>query len=115
MICPECERPLKIGGHPLRGRRVHCNNCKAKLVVVGVKPLELEVAVPANRNAKSKKEAGVVETVCPQCDHMIKLSHRSRQGERVVCAVCHTQLAVVSTDPLELDVASMIKSWHNRW
>ena len=115
MICPECERPLKFGGHPHRGQRIHCNNCKAKLVVTGVKPLELEIAVPANRVAKPKKEAGTVESICPQCDHIIKLSRRSRPGEKTVCKICHTQLEVIGIDPLELDVIQTIKSRHKRW
>jgi hypothetical protein len=80
IICPECESPLKFGGHPHRGQRVHCARCKASLVVVGVKPPELEVVTPANQAPKSKKQAGMVETTCPQCDYMLKLSNRLRQG-----------------------------------
>ncbi|MFC1976051.1 hypothetical protein ACFLXQ_06610 [Chloroflexota bacterium] len=115
MICPECERPLKFGGHPHRGQRIHCNNCKIKLIVAGVKPLKLEAAIPANHAAKSKKETGIVEAICPQCDHILKLSRRYRQGEKTVCNVCHTKLEIVGIDPLELDVAQTIKSRHNRW
>jgi uncharacterized paraquat-inducible protein A len=114
LICPECESPLKFGGQLHRGKRIHCARCKASLEVVDVKPPVLEIAAPANRPAKSKKEAGVIETMCPQCDHIIKLSRRSRPGEKIVCAVCHTQLQIISVDPLELDIAQMIKSPHKR-
>lgn len=114
MICPECERPLKFGGHPHPGQRIHCNRCKAELVVVGVKPLELEAATSAHRAVKPKKGAGIIEMSCPQCDHILKLNRRARQGEKLACGVCHTQLEVVSTDPLELDVVQMIKSRNNR-
>ena len=115
IICPECESPLRFSGHPHRGQRVHCARCKANLIVVDVKPPELEVVTSANQATKSKKETGMVETTCPQCDYMLKLSNRSRPGEKIVCSVCHTQLEVVGTDPLELDIARMIKPRHNRW
>lgn len=115
LICPECESPLKFGGQLHRGKRIHCARCKASLEVVDVKPPVLEIATPANRTARSKKEAGIIETMCPQCDHTIKLSRRSRLGEKIVCAVCHTQLEIIGTDPLELDVAQTAKSRHNRW
>lgn len=106
LICPECERPLKFSGHPHRGQRINCNNCKAKLLVVGVKPFELDLAVPP-RAAKSRKETGIVEISCPQCDHTIRPSRRARQSEKMVCSICHTQLEVINSDPLELDVAQI--------
>ena len=115
IICPECESPLKFGGQLHRGKRIHCARCKASLIVVDVKPPVLEIAVSANRTAKSKKDAGITETVCPQCDHVLRLNNRSRPGEKMVCHVCHTQLEVISTDPIELDVARTIKPQHNRW
>jgi uncharacterized paraquat-inducible protein A len=59
----------------------------------------------ANHAAKPKKGAGVFETNCPQCDHMIKLSSRSQPGEKILCPVCHTQLEIVGTNPVELDLA----------
>jgi uncharacterized paraquat-inducible protein A len=114
MICPECEQPLKFGGHPHRGQRIGCNRCKANLVVVGVKPLELEIATSANRAVKSKKGAGIIEISCPQCEHSLKLSRRVRQGEKVMCGVCHTQLEVIGTEPPELDIAQMKKFRNNR-
>lgn len=110
IICPECESPLKFGGQLHRGKRIHCARCKASLIVVDVKPPILEIATSANRAAKPKKEAGTIETMCPQCDHVLKLSSRTRLGEKMVCHICHTQLEVVSIDPLELDVARTIKS-----
>jgi lysine biosynthesis protein LysW len=111
--CPECEHPLKLGNHPHRGQRIVCPRCKTNLVVVDINPLNLDLAMLVNHSAKLKKKSNVVEAACPECDHLIKLNARSREGEQLLCDACHTRLEVVSTNPLELDVATTVNLKHN--
>ena len=114
-FCPECEHPLKLKGRPHRGQRIVCPRCQSNLVVVSLNPLNLELAMLANRSPKLKKELNVIEASCPECEHIIKLSARTRMGEQITCDSCHTPLEVVSTNPLELDVAMTDNSSPNHW
>jgi len=108
VACPECSRALKLGSHPHRGQRIVCPRCKRNLVVVDLNPINLDLATSSKLSARPKKKAQVVTAACPECDHLLKLSPRSRAGEQMVCDACDTMLEVVSTDPLELDVATLV-------
>ncbi len=44
-------------------------------------------------------------TNCTECDETIELTGRGRIGQKVVCPNCGASLEVVSTEPLELDLA----------
>lgn len=114
ILCPECESLVKLGGKPHRGQKIRCPRCQSNLVVIGVKPIELDVVTPDNQSTKSKKSSNLVEVACPECDHFVKLSSRSRKGEQVVCDACLTPLEVVDTDPLELDVSTAPDHWRQR-
>jgi lysine biosynthesis protein LysW len=113
--CPECEHPLKLGGRPHRGQRIVCPRCQSGLVVVSLNPLNLELAMLVNHSPKLRKELNVIEASCPECEHLIKLSARTREGEQITCDRCHTSLEVVGTDPFELDVAVTDNPRHNHW
>lgn len=115
VLCPECENPIKLGGKPHRGQKTHCPRCKSNLVVVGLKPIDLEVMASDHHSTKLKKLSNLIEVACPKCDHSIKLSSRSRQGEQIVCDACLTHLEVASTDPLELDVSTAPKLRYQGW
>jgi lysine biosynthesis protein LysW len=99
-FCPECDHRLKVGGRPFKGQRLHCPECEVNLVVTSLNPLEVEAAL-----AHSKPKANTMEVACPECDAFIKLSVRSRKGQQTVCPTCQTTLEVVTTNPLELDIA----------
>ena len=42
-------------------------------------------------------------TECPNCDELIKVNFPIKIGANVKCSMCHEDLIVISTDPLELD------------
>lgn len=44
-------------------------------------------------------------TQCTECDETIELAGRGRIGQKVVCPNCGASLEIVSTEPLELDLA----------
>jgi uncharacterized paraquat-inducible protein A len=112
-FCPECEYPLKLGSHPHQGQRIVCPRCQSGLVVVSLNPLNLELAMLVNHSTKLKKELNVIEASCPECEHLIKLSTHTREGEQMRCDRCHTRLEVIGTNPLELDVAMTDNLRHN--
>jgi lysine biosynthesis protein LysW len=41
-FCPECEHSLNLGAQPYEGQQVICPECRARLEVVSLKPLELD-------------------------------------------------------------------------
>lgn len=111
-FCPECGQRLKLGTHPFKGQRVLCSACETNLSIVSLNPLELEVAMSSHR--AGRKKSNTVEVACPECETSIRLSARAREGQQVLCDECDTLLEVVSTDPLELDIAIMIDIKSNR-
>lgn len=43
--------------------------------------------------------------LCVECDAELNIGGRVRIGQRIVCPSCGVQLEVISTHPLEVDVA----------
>ena len=103
--CPECGHRLKLGNHLHKGQRVTCPDCESKLVVVSLKPVELDSALLVNRSTRVTKKSHTIEALCPECDSLIKLNTHNVLGYRLKCSSCNTLLEVVDTNPFELDVA----------
>ena len=103
--CPECNRRLKVGAHPYLDQRLRCSGCETNLVVVSLRPLELDVDLLNRRTKKTNKRPHTVEIPCPECENGIKLNSHAHLGQQLRCPACYTTLEVVSTDPLDLDVA----------
>ena len=40
---------------------------------------------------------------CPDCDALVNVGPRPKEGQRVTCQNCGTTLEVISLQPLELD------------
>ncbi len=110
-FCPECDLILKIKGRLHEGQRTVCSRCKAKLVVTGVDPLQVEF-MDLKDAVRSKKKANMA--ICPECDQPVKLSSRARKGERVVCNACQARLTVVNVSPLELELAALVNNRRSR-
>ena len=105
VFCPDCGNRLKLGAHPRNGQRKICPGCGTRLEIVSVNPLILDahdINVPSPRTIPRKKM--VVESLCPECDHSLRLGSHPREGQQAVCPGCRTHLEVVSLDPLELDI-----------
>jgi hypothetical protein len=79
---------------------------------VALSPPELDISdsyLP--RPDAIAKRRGVVETLCIECDHSLKLGTHPRTGQQLVCPECQTLLEVVSLNPLELDIS--VTAWKN--
>jgi alpha-aminoadipate/glutamate carrier protein LysW len=48
-------------------------------------------------------------TICPECAHDMSLAQTPRLSEIVECADCHSELEVVTLDPLMLAVAPEVE------
>ncbi|MBW7882320.1 MAG: hypothetical protein H3C34_06755 [Caldilineaceae bacterium] len=46
-----------------------------------------------------------MSALCVECDAELNLSKRIRLGQRVVCPNCGVELEVISTHPIEVDIA----------
>ena len=112
-FCPECGHRLRLGPRSSKGQRILCSMCETNLTLVSLNPPEVEVSLSPLRT--SRKKGNTVEVACPECEADIRLSVNAREGQELVCEQCDTLLEVVSTDPIELDVALMINVRHNRW
>lgn len=44
-VCPECETEIHVDEEIDKGDSLHCEECDAKLEVVGLDPIELDVVV----------------------------------------------------------------------
>ena len=104
-ICPECEHRLNVGAHPFLGQKIRCPRCETGLAVINLRPLELDLPMPTSRSVRQEKKKSTVEVPCSECDHIIKLSAHARPGQQVTCPECQALLQVVSSGPLELDLA----------
>ncbi len=104
-FCPECSSRLKLGNHPRQGQRVVCSSCETNLIITNVNPLELDSLTTGGRANRPKKKNRAVEATCPECDASIKLKPHTPAGYRFSCHKCHIPLEVISTNPLEVDVA----------
>ncbi len=47
-LCPECESEIHVEEEIDKGDALHCDECDAKLEVVGLDPIELDVVVAAD-------------------------------------------------------------------
>ncbi len=104
--CPECDQQLKLGTRPYKGQKVICSACDTNLILINLRPLELEPTGSSQRSGRKKNNS--IDLACPECEALIRLSPRAREGQQIVCPDCETLLEVVSRDPIELDVALMI-------
>jgi len=52
-VCPECDEEVYVDADSEQGDHVSCDECGTSLVVVGLDPIELDIA--------DEKEAGDVE------------------------------------------------------
>ena len=43
-VCPECEAEIHVDEDVDKGEILHCEECEARLEVVGLDPIELDVA-----------------------------------------------------------------------
>jgi alpha-aminoadipate/glutamate carrier protein LysW len=43
-VCPECDEEVYVDADSEQGERVSCDECGTSLVVVGLDPIELDVA-----------------------------------------------------------------------
>lgn len=46
---------------------------------------------------------------CPECDARIAIARGTRVGEIIVCPDCHTDLEIMSLDPIELALAPEVE------
>ena len=44
-VCPQCEAEIHVDDDLDKGDSVHCEECDAKLEVVGLDPIELDLAI----------------------------------------------------------------------
>jgi uncharacterized paraquat-inducible protein A len=82
--------------------------------VVNLEPIELDIAIAATATPGTKKKVQTVDEPCPECDHIVKVSARVREGQHVRCDGCNTILEVINSDPMELGIALMINSRDRR-
>jgi len=43
-VCPECEAEIHVDEDAHKGEVIHCEECEARLEVVGLDPIELDLA-----------------------------------------------------------------------
>jgi len=43
--CPECEAEIHVGDDVDKGETIRCEECEARLEVVGLDPIELDLAL----------------------------------------------------------------------
>lgn len=46
-----------------------------------------------------------MSALCVECDAELNISGRMRLGQRIICPNCGVQLEVISTHPVEVDIA----------
>ena len=52
-FCPVCHGLITLRGKTNLGKRANCRNCAAQLVVIGLEPLELDLA---NKEASQEQQ-----------------------------------------------------------
>jgi len=40
--CPQCEKDVAVGSHPVLGKVIRCDGCGAELEIVWLDPIELD-------------------------------------------------------------------------
>ena len=104
VFCSDCGNRLKLGAHPRVGQRKVCPRCGTRLEIVSVSPLILDVYDINTPRPRTIPKKTVAESICPECDHSVRLGPHPREGQQVECPGCRTDLEVVSVDPLDLDI-----------
>ena len=104
--CPECDQQLKLGTRPYKGQKVICPSCDTNLSLINLRPLEFEPTGLSPRSGRRKSNS--VDLACLECEALIRVNPRAREGQHIICPNCETLLEVVSQDPIELDMALMI-------
>jgi len=102
--CPECSHRFKLKAPLKTGGQLACPKCKVNLIITSASPLELDLAITTAK-PKTKQAVLAIEAPRPECDHPIKLKSRIHQGAVFMCENCSADLEVVSTNPVELDLA----------
>ena len=55
-ICPECSEEVFVDAETEQGDNVSCDECSAKLVVVGLDPVELDLYDETNDEGRSTED-----------------------------------------------------------
>jgi len=55
-FCPVCDGLVTVRGKTNLGKRANCRNCAAQLVVVGLDPLELDLADKSREEEEEEEE-----------------------------------------------------------
>jgi lysine biosynthesis protein LysW len=57
-VCPECDAQVSLGANPGLGQRAECPNCRARLTVINLNPLDLDWAFeePLIRSVQEAEE-----------------------------------------------------------
>jgi len=128
IICPECDYFFRVSPHVNVGQQIICPECDIRLTLVNLNPVEVDTALPT---MELKQKATTIEIACPECDHLLKLRAHIRQGQRVTCSHCSTDLVenlkdfpwpnfvwheVIRVKPIELDMAmpKILRARQNR-
>ncbi len=59
-------------------------------------------------DAASRRET-MMTTSCPECAHEVSFAEPPRPSEIVECADCHSELEVITLDPLVLALAPEVE------
>jgi lysine biosynthesis protein LysW len=59
----------------------------------------------ARRNSHQTRRSVMASTQCSECDEEIDVTGRTKLGQKIICSHCGAQLEVVSTEPLEVEIA----------
>lgn len=55
-VCPECEAEIHVDEDVDKGDRMHCEECDALLEVVGLDPIELDLAAEEEEDDDDEDE-----------------------------------------------------------
>ena len=55
-VCPQCEAEIHVDDDLDKGDSVHCEECDAKLEVVGLDPIELDLAIDDKEEDPDEEE-----------------------------------------------------------
>jgi alpha-aminoadipate carrier protein LysW len=55
-VCPECEAEIHVDEELDKGEMLNCEECEARLAVVGLDPIELDLVVEAEEEEEDEDE-----------------------------------------------------------